>query len=168
MRCLCPQHAFFVCCSCTPGFSPFRHATSRPGDSTELVQKPSSSHTVMPCRQTKGSIGCRCAQDLACHPAAALYHLTHQPEQLQLHSHSSSLPNACRRMEFSIRCAYAHGTSALRTHLINMAPKQIELTWPAFSALRKKWAGKVCLQTLLWVGCGRPPGRGPEGKGGRN
>ena len=52
-------------------------------------------------------------------------------------------------MEFSIRCAYAHGTSALRTHLINMAPKQIELTWPAFSALRKKWAGKVCLQACV-------------------
>ena len=68
-------------------------------------------------------------------------------------------------MEFSIRCAYAHGTSALRTHLINMAPKQIELTWPAFSALRKKWAGKVRLQTCvvgwMWGGArNRPWGDG--------
>lgn len=48
-----------------------------------------------------------------------------------------------RRMDFSLRCAYAHGTSALRTHLINMTPKQTQLTWPVFSRLRKKWAGKV-------------------------
>ena len=43
-------------------------------------------------------------------------------------------------------CAYAHGTGALRTHLINMAPKQLQLTWPAFSRLRAKWAGKVRAQ----------------------
>lgn len=49
----------------------------------------------------------------------------------------------CRRMDFSIRCAYAHGTCALRTHLINMVPKQLELTWPAFDRLREKWKGKV-------------------------
>lgn len=46
-------------------------------------------------------------------------------------------------MDFSIKCAYAHGTSALRTHLINMTPRQTELTWPVFAALRKRWAGKV-------------------------
>ena len=46
-------------------------------------------------------------------------------------------------MDFSVACAYAHGTAALRTHLINMAPKQLQLTWPAFSRLRTKWAGKV-------------------------
>lgn len=46
-------------------------------------------------------------------------------------------------MDFSVRCAYAHGTSALRTHLINMVPKQLELTWPAFDRLRQKWKGKV-------------------------
>ena len=55
------------------------------------------------------------------------------------------------RMEFSIRCAYAHGTSALRTHLINMTDKHIELTWPAFSKLREKWKGKVELQGVSLV-----------------
>ena len=53
------------------------------------------------------------------------------------------LGRECRRMDFSIRCAYAHGTCALRTHLINMVPKQLELTWPAFDRLRQKWKGKV-------------------------
>ena len=53
------------------------------------------------------------------------------------------LPIMCRRMDFSVACAYAHGTAALRTHLINMTPEQRSLTWPAFSRLRDKWAGKV-------------------------
>ena len=50
---------------------------------------------------------------------------------------------ACRRMDFSLKCAYAHGTSALRTHLINMSDKQIQLTWPCFKILKEKWKGKV-------------------------
>ncbi|KAK9842487.1 hypothetical protein WJX81_002358 [Elliptochloris bilobata] len=56
-----------------------------------------------------------------------------------------------RRMDFSIKCAYAHGTSALRTHLINMTPRQTELTWPVFAALRTRWAGKVELQAVALV-----------------
>ncbi|EFN58847.1 hypothetical protein CHLNCDRAFT_34176 [Chlorella variabilis] len=59
--------------------------------------------------------------------------------------------DVCRRMDFSLRCAYAHGTSALRTHLINMTPKQTQLTWPAFSRLRAKWAGRVELQAVSLV-----------------
>jgi len=46
-------------------------------------------------------------------------------------------------MDFSLKCAYAHGTSALRTHLINMSDKQIQLTWPCFKILKEKWKGKV-------------------------
>jgi cytosine deaminase len=56
-----------------------------------------------------------------------------------------------RRMDFALRCAYAHGTSALRTHLINMTPKQAALTWPAFAALRARWAGRVELQGVSLV-----------------
>jgi len=56
-----------------------------------------------------------------------------------------------RRMNFSVACAYAHGTSALRTHLINMTPKQTQLTWPAFAKLKKAWAGRVELQAVSLV-----------------
>ena len=59
-------------------------------------------------------------------------------------------------MDYSINCAYAHGTSALRTHLINMTPTQTELTWPTFRKLRDKWAGKVsllCEGILGWQIC---------------
>lgn len=56
-----------------------------------------------------------------------------------------------RRMDFSLKCAYAHGTSALRTHLINMSDKQIQLTWPCFEILKEKWKGKVELQGVSLV-----------------
>ena len=36
-----------------------------------------------------------------------------------------------RRMEFGLRCAYAHGTVAVRTHLNSLAP-QAEISWPVF------------------------------------
>lgn len=56
-----------------------------------------------------------------------------------------------RRMEFSIQSAYAHGTSALRTHLINMTAKQTELTWAAFSKLQAHWEGRVTIQGVSLV-----------------
>ena len=56
-----------------------------------------------------------------------------------------------QRMDFSLKCAYAHGTSALRTHLINMTAKHIELTWPAFSKIRDRWKGRVTVQGVALV-----------------
>ncbi len=40
-----------------------------------------------------------------------------------------------RRMEFSLRCAFAHGTAAIRTHLDSLPP-QDEISWPVFRELR--------------------------------
>ena len=65
---------------------------------------------------------------------------------------SARLPLSCRRMDFSLKCAYAHGTSALRTHLINMSDKQIQLTWPCFEILKEKWKGKVSKPTIRALG----------------
>jgi cytosine deaminase len=50
-----------------------------------------------------------------------------------------------RRFEFSLRCAYAHGTRAIRTHLDCDSP-QAAITWPVFAELREKWADKIDLQ----------------------
>ena len=36
-----------------------------------------------------------------------------------------------RRMDFSLRSAYAHGTKAIRTHL-DSVPPQDEISWPVF------------------------------------
>ena len=56
------------------------------------------------------------------------------------------------RMEFSLKCAYAHGTRAIRTHLDSIAP-QDAISWPVFEQLRDKWAGKIDLQASSLIGC---------------
>ena len=50
-----------------------------------------------------------------------------------------------RRMEFSLNCAYAHGTSAIRTHLDTFGTHGNRV-WPLLRRLQKKWYGKVALQ----------------------
>ena len=85
---------------------------------------PDKSHT---CERSRNAYGSLSGADRSTARDAALW----SPEDV------------ARRMEFSVACAYAHGTAALRTHLINMDPKQVELTWPAFAAVRANWAGKV-------------------------
>ena len=46
------------------------------------------------------------------------------------------------RMEFGLKCAYAHGVRALRTHLDSIGP-QTRISWPVFAELRDAWAGRV-------------------------
>ena len=55
--------------------------------------------------------------------------------------------DVARRMEFSLRCAYAHGTSLLRTHLDSAAP-QHRISWPVFVEARARWAGRIDLQAV--------------------
>jgi cytosine deaminase len=56
-----------------------------------------------------------------------------------------------RRMDFALRCAYANGTAAIRTHL-DSAPPQHEITWDVFSRMRDRWAGRIELQGCSIVG----------------
>jgi cytosine deaminase len=49
------------------------------------------------------------------------------------------------RADFSLRCALAHGTRALRTHL-DSVPPQCDISWPVFRDLRADWAGRIDLQ----------------------
>ena len=49
------------------------------------------------------------------------------------------------RMEFSLACAYAHGTAAIRTHIDSVGP-QTRISWPVFSAMRERWRGHIELQ----------------------
>jgi cytosine deaminase len=54
------------------------------------------------------------------------------------------------RANFSLRCAYAHGTIALRTHLDSLGT-QLHRTWPVFKHLRTEWAGRIALQGVALV-----------------
>ena len=49
------------------------------------------------------------------------------------------------RMDFALRCAFAHGTGAIRTHL-NSIGKQTAITWPLFAEMREQWKGRIALQ----------------------
>jgi cytosine deaminase len=59
-----------------------------------------------------------------------------------------------RRMDFALRCAFAHGTRAIRTHLDSIPP-QHEISWPVFREMREEWAGRIDLQAVNLVGIDR-------------
>ncbi|MGL5736880.1 MAG: cytosine deaminase, partial [Beijerinckiaceae bacterium] len=50
-----------------------------------------------------------------------------------------------KRMDFSLRCAEAHGTVAIRTHLDSIG-KQTAISWPVFDEMRAQWKGRIALQ----------------------
>jgi cytosine deaminase len=49
------------------------------------------------------------------------------------------------RMEFGLKCAWAQGTVAVRTHLDSVDP-QADISWPVFKEVRAAWAGRIDLQ----------------------
>ncbi|MEM8701468.1 MAG: cytosine deaminase [Pseudomonadota bacterium] len=51
------------------------------------------------------------------------------------------------RMDFSLRCAYAHGTSLLRTHIDSLAP-QHRISFEVFSDMRARWSDRIKLQAV--------------------
>lgn len=55
-----------------------------------------------------------------------------------------------RRMEFGLKCSYAHGTRAIRTHL-DCPPHQVATTFQVFRELREKWKEKLTLQAVSLV-----------------
>ena len=61
-----------------------------------------------------------------------------------------SAEDIARRMDFSLRCAFAHGTVAIRTHLISVPPLR-DITWPVFCDMRELWAGKLDLQAACLI-----------------
>ena len=51
------------------------------------------------------------------------------------------------RMDFALRCAFSHGTGAIRTHLDSIG-MQTAISWPVFSELRQDWRGRIALQAV--------------------
>ena len=65
------------------------------------------------------------------------------------------------RMVFGLRCAFAQGTCAIRTHLDSILP-QAAISWPVFAELRAEWAGRIALQAVSLAMSEHY--RGPEGR----
>ncbi|MEL6901238.1 MAG: amidohydrolase family protein, partial [Cyanobacteria bacterium J06606_4] len=55
-----------------------------------------------------------------------------------------------RRAAFGLRCSYAHGTQAIRTHL-DAFDAQGEISFEVFRELRQAWADKIQLQAVCLV-----------------
>jgi cytosine deaminase len=51
------------------------------------------------------------------------------------------------RFEFGLRCAYAHGTAAIRTHLDSYWPTA-KAHWAVFRRMRDAWTGRIDLQAV--------------------
>ena len=54
------------------------------------------------------------------------------------------------RFDFGLRCAYAHGTVAIRTHL-DCPPQIYRTSWQVFRELRAEWADRMTLQAVSLV-----------------
>lgn len=55
-----------------------------------------------------------------------------------------------RRMEFGLKCSYAHGTRAIRTH-IDAFGQQGSISLEAFAALQQDWIDRLTLQAVPLV-----------------
>lgn len=55
-----------------------------------------------------------------------------------------------RRMSFGLRCAYAHGVGAIRTHLDSYEDMH-GTGWKVFRELRDEWAGRIAVQAVSLV-----------------
>jgi cytosine deaminase len=55
-----------------------------------------------------------------------------------------------RRMEFGLKCSYAHGTQAIRTHIDSFGA-QAEISLEVFKSLRQAWADRLTLQAASLV-----------------
>ncbi|HTV35705.1 MAG TPA: cytosine deaminase [Xanthobacteraceae bacterium] len=58
-----------------------------------------------------------------------------------------TLPDLRRRMDFGLRCAFAHGVSAIRSH-IDTYPETVERNWQAVREMRDQWRGRIDLQAV--------------------
>ena len=58
-----------------------------------------------------------------------------------------SAADVAARMDFALRCAFAHGTAAVRTHL-DSAGGQAAVSFPVAARMRERWAGRMALQAV--------------------
>lgn len=58
-----------------------------------------------------------------------------------------SAEDVAARMDFALRCAYHHGTGAIRTHLDSYRALTAS-TWGVFDAMREAWKDRISLQVV--------------------
>lgn len=66
------------------------------------------------------------------------------------------------RAGFALRCAHAHGTALLRSHIDALGP-QADTSWRVMSDLRREWRGRIDLQFVAMAPIGFYLEAGAEG-----
>jgi cytosine/creatinine deaminase len=61
-----------------------------------------------------------------------------------------SAEDVAARMRFGLRCAYVHGSHAVRTHIDSLGP-QAAISWPVLAAVRAEWEGRITVQGVSLV-----------------
>lgn len=62
-----------------------------------------------------------------------------------------SAEDVAARIDFSLQCAYHHGSAAIRTHLDSI-DKQIGISWGVIEEIRDSWASRIELQAVSLFG----------------
>ncbi|WP_290685949.1 MULTISPECIES: cytosine deaminase [unclassified Haematobacter] len=57
--------------------------------------------------------------------------------------------DVARRFDFGLRCAHAHGTGAIRTHLDSYEPEQAATSFAVFRDMAAEWRGRMVLQPVV-------------------
>jgi len=71
-------------------------------------------------------------------------------EQKRDHDRKWDREDIYRRMEFGLKCSYAHGTKAIRTH-IDCPPSKAEISLEVFRELRDIWRDRITLQAVSLI-----------------
>ena len=79
-----------------------------------------------------------------------MLHTSTREDALLINHTVEPLNDVRARMDFSLRCAYAHGTRLIRTHLDSLGP-QHRITWPVFAEMREAWQGRIALQAAALI-----------------
>jgi cytosine deaminase len=53
------------------------------------------------------------------------------------------------RFDFGLRCAWAHGTAAIRTHIDSYVIAEARRSWAVFEEMRAAWAGRMVVQGVV-------------------
>lgn len=62
-----------------------------------------------------------------------------------------SAADVAARIEFALRAAHAHGTTAMRTH-VDSVGAQTRISWPVVAKARERWRGRIDLQATPLFG----------------
>jgi len=59
---------------------------------------------------------------------------------------SWSMDDIAARFDFALRCAWAHGTSAIRSHIDSYDMAEARRGWAVFDEQRASWSGRIAVQ----------------------